>query len=103
MPQYFTVLKRKGNTNLGRKFSKRNLAYNDNNNIKRTILNARRNRSTSRKRPSEISQQTTSEKNEKEAFQNEITSLEKEIEELKRERPTKSQIPTRRQGIPSTT
>ena len=50
----------------------------------------------------EISQQTT-EANEKEAFQNEITSLKKEIEDLKKERSTKSQIPTRRQAMTSIT
>ena len=50
----------------------------------------------------EISQQTT-EANEKEAFQNEITSLKKEIEDLKKERSTKSQIPTRRQPMTSIT
>ena len=62
-------------------------------------MSARSKRSTNRNRSSEISQQAISEKNEKETFQNEITSLKKEMEELKRERPTKSQIPTRRQGM----
>ena len=49
-PLYSSVLKRKSNTNLRRKFSKLKLAYNDNNNIKQTVLNVRRNRRTSRNR-----------------------------------------------------
>ena len=101
-PLYSSVLKRKSNTNLRRKFSKLKLAYNDNNNIKQTVLNARRNRRTSRNRTSEISQQTTEAK-EKEACQNEITSLKKEIKDLKKERSTKSQIATNRQEMTSLT
>ena len=63
------------------------------------MLSTRCKRSTSRNRSSEVSQQAISEKNEKETFQNEITSLKKEMEELKRERPTKSQVPTKRQEM----
>ena len=63
------------------------------------MLSTRCKRSTSRNRSSEVSQQAISEENEKETFQNEITSLKKEMEELKRERPTKSQIPIKRQEM----
>ena len=42
-PLYSSVLKRKSNTNLQRKFSKQNLAYNNKNKIKQTVLNARHN------------------------------------------------------------
>ena len=75
-PLYSSVLKRKSNKNLRQIFSKQNLAYNDSNNIKQTVLNAGHNRRTSRNRSLEISQQTT-EANEKAAFQNEITSPKK--------------------------
>ena len=66
-PLYCSVLKRKSNTNLRRKFSKQNLAYKDNN-IKQTILNDRHNRSTSRNKSFEISQQATSERIKKRLF-----------------------------------
>ena len=66
-PLYCSVLKRKSNTNLRRKFSKQNLAYKDNN-IKQTVLNARHNRSTSRNKSFEISQQATSERIKKRLF-----------------------------------
>ena len=46
----------------------------------------------------EISQQPISGKNEKQGFQNEITSLKKEIENLKRKHLEKCQIPTRRKA-----
>ena len=51
----------------------------------------------------EISQQPISGKNEKQGFQNEITSLKKEIENLKRKHLQKSQIPTRRKATSSPT
>ena len=61
------------------------------------------NRSTSRNWLLEISQQTISGKNEKQSFQNKITSLKKEIENLKRKHLEKSQIPTRRKATSSPT
>ena len=82
------------------KFSKKNLAYNDNNSIKRTVLNTCRSQKASRNRSLEISQQTAK-ANAKEAFQNKIISLKKETEDFKKERLTKSQILTRRQAMTS--
>ena len=54
-PLSSSVLKKKSNTNLRQRFGKQNLAYNDNNNIKQTVLNARHNQRTSRNRSSEVS------------------------------------------------
>ena len=55
-------------------------------------MNARNNRSTSRNRSSEISQQIT-ETNEKKGFQNEMTSLKKNIEDLKGKARQKLKFP----------
>ena len=40
-PLYSSVLKMKSNANLWRKLGKQNLAYNDNNDIKQTVLDTR--------------------------------------------------------------
>ena len=54
-PSYAAVLKRRSNTNLRRKFSKQNLAENEqNNSVKNSILNARRSHSSNRNTPTEV-------------------------------------------------
>ena len=54
-PSSVIVLKRRSNTNLRRKFSKQNLAENEqNNSIKNSILNASRSHSTSRNTPTKV-------------------------------------------------
>ena len=64
---YTAVLKRRSNANLRRKFSKQNLAENEqNNSVKNSILNVRHSHGESRNTPTEVlaAKQTKSNKNE---------------------------------------
>ena len=100
-PSYATVLKRRSNTNLRRKFSKQNLAENEqNSSVKNSILNAHRSHSTNRNTPTEVPAAKQTENNKNEVLQNEIEILKKEIESMKKDHSVVSQIPTRRQLLP---
>ena len=92
-PSWVIVLKRRSNTNLRRKFSKQNLAENEqNNSIKNSILNASRSHSTSRNTPTKVPAAKQTKNNKNKAFQNEIEILKKEIESVKKDHSVVSQF-----------
>ena len=99
---YASILRKRSNTNLRRSVSRENIAEKQNNhentnNINKSLLNARWNRSTSRNRTSEVPKESAKKvkENETTELQNEIKTLKEEIQTLKKDRTTSSQIPTR--------
>ena len=73
---YAAVLKRNSNSNLRRKFSKQNFTENNiNDSVKSSVLNARRNRSTSRNKSSEASKLQKTVDYEKATLQKKIETL----------------------------
>ena len=97
-PSYAAALKRKSNTNLRRKLNKQNIGENElNKSVKKSILNARRSRGTSRNTSTEVPPANLTGNNKNEALQNETEILKKEFKSVRKNNFVVSQIPTRRQ------